>query len=127
MPAPTRRPIGFLATVKPDAALTFYHRVMGLRLAEQSPFALVFADDDTMLRVQIVQEFKPAGHTVHGWQVADIGAEMTELAAKGVAFVRFEALDQDRHGVWTTPDGNKVAWFKDPCGNLLSLTQFASP
>lgn len=77
-----------------------------------------------MLRVQIVAQLRPAAHTVHGWQVSDIHKEIESLAAKGVAFLAFDQLGQDEHGVWTTPDGSKIAWFKDPDGNTLSLTQF---
>jgi hypothetical protein len=90
-----------------------------------SPYALVFADGDVMLRVQIVQDLTPAGHTVHGWDVADIAQEVAGLTAKGVEFQIFDQLGQDTNGVWTTPSGDKIAWFKDPSGNILSFTQFA--
>ena len=76
-----------------------------------------------MLRVQIVEDIAPAPNTAHGWQVADIAREMANLAAKGVTFRNFEHLPQDERGVWTTPDGARIAWFTDPSGNILSLTQ----
>lgn len=118
-----RTPISFIATDLPDAAQAFYGEVLGLRLLEASPFALVFADGDHVLRVQIVASLEPAQHTAHGWQVPDLAAEMIALAAKGVVFERFAPLDQDALGIWTTPDGHRIAWFRDPSGNVLSLTE----
>ena len=79
-----------------------------------------------MLRVQIVAEHVPVSYTVHGWLVSNISDEMFELTSKGVEFLRFEELPQDEHGVWTTPDQHKIAWFCDPSRNILSLTQMRS-
>ena len=121
----SRQPISFIATDKPDAAKGFFTDILGLTLREATPFALVFSDGAQILRVQIVQQVEPAAYTAHGWQVADIKAEITSLEAKGVAFLNFDRLDQDADGVWTTPDGHKIAWFTDPSGNILSLTQDA--
>ena len=123
--ASTRQPVSFIACAAPDQALPFYRDVFGLTLIEQSPYALVFMDGDHMLRVQIVADAQPVGYTVHGWQVANIAAEIESLKAKGVVFRQFDHLEQDNLGIWTTPDCNKIAWFKDPCGNTLSLTEFA--
>ena len=105
-------------------AEAFYRDVMGLKLAEASPYALAFADGDSTLRVQIVDDFKPADFTAHGWQVSDIDAEVRDLSAKGVVFQTFVHLDQNEHGVWTSPSGARIAWFSDPSGNILSLTQY---
>jgi hypothetical protein len=74
--------------------------------------------------VQKVRELHPAKHTVLGWEVADIHAKTRELTSRGVRFERYDGLAQDESGIWTTPSGAKVAWFKDPDGNTLSLTQF---
>ena len=120
-----RQPISFLATDKPKNARIFFSEILGLKLLETSPFALVFADGEHVLRVQIVSELHPAVHTVHGWQVTNITSEIEELVAKGVRFLRFDQLPQDAVGVWTSPDGHKIAWFDDPSGNVLSLTQHA--
>lgn len=119
----TKRPVSFIATDHPDSARTFYVNVLGLTLREASPFALVFADGDHELRVQIVAEFEPAPYTAYGWFVADISKEMRDLSSKGVEFQRFAPLTQDELGVWTAPGGHKIAWFKDPAGNILSLTE----
>ena len=83
----------------------------------------MFDADGTMLRVTAVPELKPAGYTVAGWRVDDIADAIKGLAEGGVDFQRFDGMDQDELGVWTTPGGDKVAWFRDPDGNVLSLTE----
>jgi len=85
----------------------------------------VFDANGTMLRVQKVREVVPAGYTILGWDVDDVGATVGKLSKEGVGFERYDGLPQDEKGIWTTPDGSRVAWFKDPDGNTLSLTQFA--
>lgn len=120
----SRQPVSFVATAHPEEALRFYREVLGLTLLEDTPFALVFTDAGQMLRVQKVRDHAPAPHTVHGWQVVDIESEIAELESRGVQFMRYESLEQSPFGVWTSPDGHKVAWFKDPSGNSLSFTQF---
>jgi len=97
---------------------------MGLSLVERSDFALVFVDGTHMLRVQIVTDLHPVGFTVHGWSTDNITTEMDDLRANGVEFLKYEGLLQDSSGVWQTPDEHKIAWFKDPSGNVLSLTQY---
>lgn len=120
----SRQPVSFIATANPDQAQVFYTDVLGLELRESTPFALVFSDGGHVLRVQIVSDLQPAPYTVHGWQVTDIADEINRLNSKGVEFQRFGQLPQDGLGIWTTPDGHKVAWFTDPSGNTLSLTQY---
>ena len=121
----SREPVSFIATDNPNAARSFFADVMGLVLREETPFALVFLDGHHVLRVQITSELHPVRYTVHGWQVADIVSEIESLVAKGVQFQRFDHLPQDDLGIWTTPDGSKIAWFSDPSGNTLSLTEHA--
>ncbi len=116
--------IGFTATTNPTSARKFYKDTLGLSLIEDNPFALVFDANGTMLRVQKVQAHSPARHTVLGWDVADIAATIRQMAKKGVRFERYDGLTQDSLGVWISPAGAKVAWFNDPDGNILSLTQF---
>src|SRR3954471_15291945 len=119
--------IGFVATKNPAGALAFYQGSLGLELVSEDPFAIVFDVNGTMLRVQKVQELVPAGHTILGWEVADLARQIKELSTRGVRFERFHGLAQDESAIWTAPSGAKVAWFKDPDGNTLSLTQFPSP
>jgi catechol 2,3-dioxygenase-like lactoylglutathione lyase family enzyme len=116
--------ICFVATQNPASALQFYSKILGLKLISDDPFAIVFDANGTMLRVQKVQKLDPQKHTVLGWEVPDIRAKVIELGVRGVRFERYEGLDQDESGIWKTPSGAKVAWFKDPDGNTLSLTEF---
>ncbi len=115
--------IAFIATSRAAEAAFFYHDGLGLRLVEDNPFALVFNASGTLLRLQKMPTHTAAAHTVLGWRVDDIAATVDGLTARGVRFERYEQLPQDARGVWKTPDGAQVAWFKDPDGNLLSLTQ----
>jgi catechol 2,3-dioxygenase-like lactoylglutathione lyase family enzyme len=117
--------IAFAASADLLRARAFYEQVLGLRVIEQNDFACVFDANGTMLRVTAVTEVARPGYTVLGWRVADIAAAARGLAGRGVEFIRYDGMDQDENGVWTTPGGDKVAWFADPDGNVLSLTQFA--
>ena len=114
-------PIAFVATANAEAAITFYRDVLGLTFVSDDPFAVVFDLNGTMLRIAKVESLTPAQHTVLGWQVDDIEVTVRGLAEKGVLFERYEQLEQDDLGIWTSP-GTRVAWFKDPDGNTLSLT-----
>ena len=116
--------IAFAATTDLDRARVFYEQVLGLTVTEQTDLACVFDANGTMLRVTAVPEVARAGYTVLGWRVADITAAARELSARGVTFLRFDGMDQDADGVWTSPGGGRIAWFADPDGNTLSLTQF---
>jgi catechol 2,3-dioxygenase-like lactoylglutathione lyase family enzyme len=117
--------IAFAATTQPEQALAFYRDTLGLALIEESPYALVFRAGKTMLRVQRVAAFEPHPFTALGWDVPDIRATVAELAARNVETMKVEFIEQDDAGIWWTPNGDGIAWFKDPDGNTLSLTQFA--
>lgn len=105
-------------------AREFYEHALGLRCIEQNEFACVFDVNGTMLRVTAVPEVAKPGYTVSERRVDSIEEAIHALAGKGVVFTRYDAMDQDVNGVWTTPEGDKVAWFVDPDGNHLSVTQF---
>jgi len=116
--------IAFVATTNPERAKKFYSDVLGLRLVqEELPFALVYDANGTILRVTIVPKIVLAGYTVLGWAVEDIDASARELAGLGVGFQRYPGLEQDDLGIWSAPGGAKVAWFQDPDGNTLSISQ----
>jgi catechol 2,3-dioxygenase-like lactoylglutathione lyase family enzyme len=116
--------VAFVATQNAASAKKFYQETLGLRLAsEELPFALVFDAHGTMLRVSIVEKMTPAPYTVLGWTVPDIDATAKGLEKAGVKFERYGFLKQDDLGIWTSPSGAKVAWFKDPDGNTLSISQ----
>lgn len=116
--------IAFVGTQQPGLAKVFYRDTLGLKLVAEDTFALVFDANGTMLRVGIVPELRAANYTVLGWQVTDITLCAEELRKAGVPLERFEGLGQDEAGIWISPSGARVAWFKDPDGNLLSMTQF---
>ena len=117
--------VAFVATTDPSRAKAFYRDVLGLLLISEDEYALVFDAHGTMLRVAIVGEIVLAPYTVLGWQVSDIAATVRGLAAKGVKFERYPWMEQKSEdlGIWSAPSGAKVAWFKDPDGNLLSVSQ----
>jgi catechol 2,3-dioxygenase-like lactoylglutathione lyase family enzyme len=122
----TSKPVAFVATTDPEKARAFYEDVLGLRLTEdEKPFALVFDANGIMLRVTTVHDHHPAPFTVLGWDVASIEKTVDGLVAAGVEFQRYPGInDGDPKGIWTAPGGARVAWFKDPDGNVLSVTQF---
>ncbi len=119
--------VGFLATAKPDECRAFFGRTLGLALLHEDAQALVFATRDGSLRVQKGATITPVARTLLGWEVADIGAAVAELGARGVMFERYDFLEdrQDESGVWTAGNGDRVAWFRDPDGNIISLQQLA--
>jgi catechol 2,3-dioxygenase-like lactoylglutathione lyase family enzyme len=116
--------VAFAATRDAARTRAFYRDTLGLTLVEENSFALVFDANGTMLRVTPVPELTPAKYTVLGWEVPGIAATVKKLAAAGVVFSRFDGMNQDEDGIWTSPGGARVAWFSDPDGNVLSLTQF---
>lgn len=120
------RPIAFIPTQKPDAARAFYQDKLDLTLESEDEFAVVFRIGQapgTMLRLVRTQRFTPADYTIFGWQVPDLDLALDALIPRGLTFLQYEYLDQDRRGVWQAPNGVRVAWFKDPDGNTLSLSQ----
>ena len=118
--------IAFLPSTDLDRSREFFADTLGLPLVEQTPFACVLRAGPTMLRVTRVDGLQPQPFTVFGWQVPDLAATVAELTRAGVRMLHYEGLGQDADGVWATPDGALVAWFRDPDGNTLSLTQFAA-
>jgi catechol 2,3-dioxygenase-like lactoylglutathione lyase family enzyme len=116
--------IAFVASSDLDRSSAFYRDTLGLPMVEQGKFACVFDAHGTMLRVTAVPAVVRAEYTVLGWNVPDIRGAVRHLKAAGVAFKRYDALEQDEDDVWTTPNGDQVTWFADPDGHTLSLTQF---
>ena len=117
------KPVSFIATANSVDSRNFYETVLGLRCLSDDPFALVFDLGGTTLRIQKVESIPEVNYTVHGWEVANIRKSVDELSKKGVSFEKFEQLPQDESGIWCAPGGASVAWFKDPDGNTLSLTE----
>ena len=117
--------VGFVTTTKPDEARAFYGEKLGFRFVADDDFALVFDANGTTIRVGKARSFTPAHGTVLGWEVGDVHAAIEELTARGVTFEQFNLpfMKQDEAGVWTAPSGDQVAWFKDPDGNVLSISK----
>ncbi|HEX8901140.1 VOC family protein [Vitreimonas sp.] len=114
-----------LGTLKPEAAKAFYADVLGLKFINDDGFALVFEGKNGRIRVSRVPAVTPPAYAVLAFNVDNIDAAVDGLTAKGVAFVRYPFFVQDPKGIWSAPDGTKVAWFHDPDLNLLSLVQAA--
>jgi catechol 2,3-dioxygenase-like lactoylglutathione lyase family enzyme len=115
--------IGFASTTDLARAREFFEGRLGLSCIHEDGFAAVFDANGTTVRVSLVEELHPAPFTILGWRVDDITGTARTLAARGVEFLRFDGMDQDADGVWSAPGGGRVAWFHDPDGNTLSLTE----
>ncbi len=116
--------VAFVPTRDSEKAKAFYEGVLGLRFVSDDGFALVFDANGIMVRAaKVPPQFTPAQFTILGWQVTEIEKVVAGLQAKGVRFERYGFLKQDELGIWTAPTGDKVAWFKDPDGNVLSVSQ----
>lgn len=115
--------VGFLATSKPAVARKFFRDRLGLKLAAEDAFAIVFDTASGPLRVQKVENVAPQPFTAFGWIVSSARRSVRQLSKKGVRFERYPFMDQDDDGIWLAPSGTKVAWFKDPDGNILSLSE----
>jgi catechol 2,3-dioxygenase-like lactoylglutathione lyase family enzyme len=115
--------IAFIPTKDANRARVFYEEQLGLRFVHDDSFAVVMDANGTMIRIARVGEFTPFPFTILGWEVDDIHKTVAELTGKGLQFTRYGFLEQSEDGVWTAPDGPKVAWFVDPDGNTLSLSQ----
>ena len=114
--------MGFIPTTDFSRAKVFYGDTLGLRFVSNDKFALVFESDGTTIRVAKVDDFTPAGYTILGWQVDDIKKIVSALQKRGVVFERYPWMEQDDQVIWTAPGGARVAWFKDPDGNILSVS-----
>jgi catechol 2,3-dioxygenase-like lactoylglutathione lyase family enzyme len=115
--------VAFVSITDADKARSFYEGVLGLRFVKDDGFALVFDANGIMVRAAKMKEVKPAQFTVLGWQVKNIAAVVAAMRDQGVHFEIFGFFKQDELGIWTAPTGDKVAWFKDPDGNILSVSE----
>lgn len=113
----------FIPTVMPAKAKSFYKDILELTLLSEDNYALQFEANGVLLRVTTVPQLTPHPFTVLDWMVDDIFSAIQLLSKKGVVFEKYDFLQQDDTGVWIAPGGTKVAWFKDPDGNLLSVTE----
>jgi catechol 2,3-dioxygenase-like lactoylglutathione lyase family enzyme len=116
--------IGFIPTRDSDAARAFYETKLGLHLISDDQFALVFQSGENIIRVSRVGSFTPAPFTILGWETSNLERDVRDLSARGVKFELYDYMGpQNELGIWTAPNGAQVAWFKDPDGNTLSISQ----
>ncbi len=117
-------PVAFLYVSDRDRALAFYRDTLGLRLRSSDPFGDFLESGPGLVRMTVMPDYRAGQHPVLGWDVADIAASARALRDSGVALTVYEGMGQDEDGVWTAPDGRtRVAWFADPDGNVLSLSE----
>lgn len=115
--------IGFIPVRDAEAARRFYEGVLGMRYVDQDPFAIVMEANGIMIRlVRMSAEFRPVPYTICGWEVSDIEAAAAELVTGGAELEHYPFVE-DKSGIWTAPGGSRIAWFKDPDGNTLSISQ----
>ncbi|MEJ0060077.1 MAG: VOC family protein [Terricaulis sp.] len=112
-----------VGTAKAELAKVFYRDVLGLALRSEDAFALIFDAGGQTLRINRVPAVAPSTYAILGFNVGDIVKSARALAAKGVVMERYSFFQQDADGIWSAPDGTKVAWFRDPDANLLSIVQ----
>ena len=117
--------MGFIPTRDYKRARAFYVDTLGLTVVSQDEFALEVVSNGTHIRITKVAQFSPFPFTTFGWRVPDITAAVRALAKKGVEFERYNT-QQDEDGIWSAPGGARVAWFRDPDGNILSLSYHPS-
>ncbi len=124
MPLANRSPVTFLFTKDREKALLFYRDTLGLTYVGSDQFADRFDLNGVSLRIVPIPDHTPSAHTVLGWDVPDIESTCAALRAKGVSFEIYDGFGQDDLGIWTAPDARaKIAWFLDPDGNNLSITE----
>jgi len=113
---------GFLRLTDPERARHFYEQVLGLTFDYENPYVNVFRSGDTSIIAQRLKEMVPVASTVLGWEVKDIEKVAAFLSDRGVVFEKYPYMEQDAFGIWNSPAG-KVAWFKDPDGNVLAVSE----
>lgn len=118
--------MAFIPVSDLTSARSFYGEVLGLQVRDEIPFAVILNSGGTMLRLTQVDNHQPQPFTTVGWEVQDIGVAVDALVGQGITFTRYDGMEQDQRAIWTTPGGDRVAWFKDLDGNTLSLTSFST-
>lgn len=119
----TGKMVGFVLTKNYEQARAFYEGKLGFDFVRHDQFALVVRAGENMIRIVRMPDFVPLRSTVLGWEVGDVEAAVGWLSGRGVETEKYPWVQDKERGIWATPDGNKVAWFKDPDGNVLSVSQ----
>ena len=118
--------VGFVPTTDYEKARAFYEGKLGFKFVTLDQYALVLQVGAHRIRISKVPNFKPLQGTILGWEVENIEAAAKWLGDRGVATEKFPFVQDRELGIWTTPNGDKVAWFKDPDGNILGVSQHPS-
>jgi catechol 2,3-dioxygenase-like lactoylglutathione lyase family enzyme len=119
--------IGFIPVADPNRSRKFYVDTLGLTFRTFDGFAMVLEANGNMVRLVKFDKVTPVPYTILGWEVSGIAAAVRRLAGAGLTFKRFPGFGQDADGIWVAPNGDRVAWFEDPDGNLLSLSEHVAP
>jgi len=118
------KPVVFVYTIDRERAVAFYRDALGFTAQDPDEFGEYLDMGAARVRLTVIGDHKPSPHPVLGWSVEDIVAVATALRTRGVTFARYDGWDQDELGIWTSPDGaTKLAFFADPDGNVLTLSQ----
>jgi catechol 2,3-dioxygenase-like lactoylglutathione lyase family enzyme len=120
--------IGFVPSKDLSKSIQFYEDLLGIRFVKEDGFAAVFEAGDRMLRivnVGQVPDFRTQSFAILGWEVDDMSKTVAALKERGISFEIYPWIQQDELGIWTAPNGDKIAWFKDPDGNVLSVSHHA--
>lgn len=120
------RVLTFVPVSDVDRAMHFYSDVLGLVVTDCSDSYCALDAGGVTIRLTLVVDRPAVEHTIVGWSVPDLNTIAAELVERGLTFHRYDGMDQDQYGAWVAPNGDHIAWFSDPDGNILSLTQFAN-
>jgi catechol 2,3-dioxygenase-like lactoylglutathione lyase family enzyme len=114
--------VGFLVTTDYEKARAFYEGKLGFEFVSLDQFALAMRAGENMIRITKSEVFVPAQGTVLGWEVADVRVTVLWLKSRDVVTEKYAFVPDQELGIWTAPSGDQVAWFKDPDGNVLSIS-----
>lgn len=118
--------VGFVPTKDYDKARAFYQGKLEFEFVSLDQYALVLSVGGHRIRIAKVPNFTPLQGTILGWEVKNIETVVTWLRDRGVPSEKYPFLQDRELGIWTAPNGDKVAWFKDPDGNILGVSQHSS-
>jgi len=118
--------VGFVPTKDYDKARAFYEGKLEFEFVSLDQYALVLSVGGHRIRIAKVPNFTPLQGTILGWEVKNIETVVTWLRDRGVPSEKYPFLQDRELGIWTAPNGDKVAWFKDPDGNILGVSQHSS-
>lgn len=118
--------VGFVPTTDYNKARAFYEGKLGFEFVSLDQFALVVRVGGHKIRIAKVPNFTPLQGTILGWEVQNIEEVVRWLNQRSVTIEKYPFVQDRELGIWTTPNGDKVAWFKDPDGNILSVGQHSA-